>query len=314
MRCYLLGDLPEPEATSLEQEFFADDEKFEQMWEIENSLVDGYVRGRLSTEDRERFERNYLASPVHRQRVAVARSLTKQADLSRTAAALEPEASFQARLLAMLGLSPANWRFALTAATLLLAAVSLWLFLDRARLHDELAQFKAENETQQSREQAMADQIAAARSESEKLESEIERLRAERDALAQRAAQPDQTPRLRIFSFLLSPMLIRSGGDPQTLTIPPGTDVLRLQMRADRDDARRFQVSVSTVEGIQVWKEQRIKPHSDGAGNAIITIQIPADKLAPDDYILTLSATGPTGEPEEINRYFFRMITGRSGK
>ncbi|MGH9900436.1 MAG: hypothetical protein ACRD68_01205 [Pyrinomonadaceae bacterium] len=29
---YLLGDLPETEADALEQEFFADDERFEQVW------------------------------------------------------------------------------------------------------------------------------------------------------------------------------------------------------------------------------------------------------------------------------------------
>ncbi len=316
MRCYLLGDLPESEAISLEQKFFADDETFEQMWETENNLVDGYVRGRLSPEDRERFERHYLASPVHRQRVAVARNLIEKADpsIAPAAAVTEPKVSLRERLSAMFGLSPATWRFALTAATLLLAAVSLWLFLDRARLHDELAQLKAENEASRGREQAMTDQIAAAQGEREELASELERLRAERDALTQPTEQPGQTSRSRIFSFLLSPMLIRSGGDPQTLTIPPGTDVVRLQIKAERDDTRRFQVSVRTVEGRQVWEQQRIKPQIDDARSVVINVRIPVGKLAMGDYILTLSATGTTGETEEVNRYFFRVIAGRSSE
>src|SRR5262245_4940258 len=75
MRQFLLGDLPDSDATALELELLRNDEKFEQMWELENELVDAYVRERLTTLERERFERHYLASPVHVQRVAMARRL-----------------------------------------------------------------------------------------------------------------------------------------------------------------------------------------------------------------------------------------------
>ena len=105
---------------------------------------------------------------------------------------------------------------------------------------------------------------------------------------------------------MLSPVLVRGGGNPQVLTIPFRTDVVRLQMKVDLEDARRFQVSVRT-EGRQVWKQQSIKPHIFGA-SAVITVQIPADKLALGDYILTLSAVNPTGKPEEVNGYFFSVI------
>ena len=70
MTRYLLGDLPETEQTAVEQEYFADQEKFEEVWAAENDLVDRYVRGRLSRAERELFERNYLQSPKHRERVA----------------------------------------------------------------------------------------------------------------------------------------------------------------------------------------------------------------------------------------------------
>jgi hypothetical protein len=301
MRHYLLGGLPESEAAVLEQEFFADDEKFEQMWEAENNLVDGYVRGRLSPEDRERFERHYLASPVHRQRVAVARNLIEKADMSK-ASAIAPELSWRAKLFEKFHISPARWRFAMAAAMLLLAAGGLWLLVDRAQLRDELARIKAESEARRSSQQSLADQVAAAQAEREELASELERLQAERDALLQ---QPAQTPRPAIFSFLLSPVLIRSSGDPQTLTIPMRADVVHLQMKVERGDARRFQVNVRTVEGRQAWK-QMIGPQTNGA-RALVTARIPASRLATGDYILTLTAIDSTGSAEEVNRYFFRV-------
>ncbi|MBA3711671.1 MAG: hypothetical protein H0W76_04375 [Pyrinomonadaceae bacterium] len=311
MHRYLLGDLPESETTRLEAEFLTDDERFEQMWEIENRLVDSYVRGRLSSEDRESLERHYLASPVHRRRVALARNLIERADgSSAKAIATEPKYSWWTRLSEKLEISLAPWQFALTAAMLLLAASSLWFFIDRTRLHHELARLKAESEARQSREQAMADLIAAARGQSEKLIIELERLRAEGNAIAQQPTPPApaQAPRPSSFSFLLSPMLMRSGGDPQTLTIPLKTDLVRLRMKVEGEDARRFRVSVRTVEGRQIWNRQTVKPRIDGANGAVITVHIPAGKLILGDYILTLSSVKSTGDPEEVNRYFFRVI------
>jgi hypothetical protein len=311
MHRYLLGDLPESEATVVEEELFSDDERFERMWEIENRLVDGYVRGRLSSEDRRRFESHYLASPVHRQRLAVAQHLLGKADgLRAETAAAAPKASRRARLFEKLGISSVQWQFALAGAMLVFAATSLWLFLDQTRVRKEIAQIRAENEALRSREQMLDDRIADAQGQNEQLAAELERLRSEQNAIAKQSAQqpPGQASRPKIFSFLLSPMLVRSGGKPQAFTIPLLTDLVHLQMRSLQSDARRFQVNVSTVEGRQVWKEQAIKPRIDDSNNAIIIAQIPAGKLATGDYILTLSAVNSRGEREEVNRYFFRVL------
>src|SRR4030095_17123643 len=80
MTRYLRGDLPETEQAAVEQEYFADQEKFEEVWAAENELVDRYVRGRLPRGERELFERNYLQSPKHRERVALARKLLEGAE------------------------------------------------------------------------------------------------------------------------------------------------------------------------------------------------------------------------------------------
>jgi hypothetical protein len=45
---YLLGELPESEQVTLEQEYFADQQLFEQIVQLENGLVDKYARGLLS--------------------------------------------------------------------------------------------------------------------------------------------------------------------------------------------------------------------------------------------------------------------------
>ena len=307
MRRYLLGDLPESETDELELQILHDDEKFEEMWEIENRLVDGYVRGRLSSADQESFERHYQASPVHRQRVAIARNLVAEADgSSATVIPITAKVSWGARLSEKLGFSILSWQSALAVAVLLFAMCSIWLFLDRSRLRHEQEQLRADTQSRQDRENTLSQQLATAKSESQKLEAEIERLRVERNGNAQSPAQPERTPRPTIYSLLLSPILMRGGDNPQTARLPSQTDVVRLQMKVDQEGARRFQVGVRTVEGRQVW-EQQINPPVDHARNSIIAAQIPASKLPVGDYILTLSAVHPTGQQEEVNRYFFRV-------
>lgn len=296
MRRYLLGDLPESETNALEAEILRDDEKFEQMWELENRLVDDYVRGRLTPPDRARFERHYQASPIHRQRVAVARKLVDEADASRPAVV-----SWGARLSEKLGFSLLSWQSALAVGVVLFAMSSLWLFLDRSHLRRSQEQLRVENQSLQNREQVLSQKLATAQQESQRLESEIVSLLAEQNV----NAQPPQQP--TIFSLLLSPLLVRSDGAPQTVIPPPQTDLIRLQMAVDRDKAGRFQVSISTVEGRRVW-EQQIRPGDGLSKNSIISAVIPGGKLPVGDYILTLSEINSTDEVQELNRYFFRVI------
>src|SRR5438093_1182323 len=80
MRRYLLGELPEAEQATLEAQFFADAEQLEEIWALENQLVDDYVRGRLAHVERAQFEQYYLDSPRHREHVALARLLLRAAD------------------------------------------------------------------------------------------------------------------------------------------------------------------------------------------------------------------------------------------
>ena len=60
---YLFGELSDSEQTRLEEHYFTDAQTFEQLAQLETELVDGYARGRLSPQMRERFERAYLVNP-----------------------------------------------------------------------------------------------------------------------------------------------------------------------------------------------------------------------------------------------------------
>ena len=300
---YLLGDLPEAEQTALEREFFADGEKFERMWEVENELVDAYARGRLAPADRARFERHYLASPLHRRRVAVARNLI--AAVGRPAATPEAPAPARPLLFVARRAWPSAGRPLAAAAVLLLTVAVVWLLADRARLRREISRLESESGARESHAQDLTGQLAAQREQSGKLTAELERLRA---APGPSPSAPPARP--SILSFALSPVLVRGAGEPQQLTIARGTDLVRLRLRVEPDDARNFtawQARLRTVDGAPVWDGPSVRLQA-GRGGPTVTAGIPAGRLAAGDYILTLSGVGRAGDAEEYNRYFFRVV------
>lgn len=193
-------------------------------------------------------------------------------------------------------------RFLMPAtAFLLLISVCSWLAIERGRLNEELGKTKAQLSDQQRREQEIAGQLAAEREQSGKLKSELDRL------LDTVVPSPPQA-RPSILSFLLTTILRPRGpGEPQEqtqqITIPPQTDLVRLQVKLEKGDSRKYQAAIKAVGGPQVWNQRSLQPRS-GA----ITVNVPADRLQHDDYFLTLSVANPLGETEVINSYPFRVI------
>ncbi len=235
MTRYLLGDLPETEEAAVEHEYFADQEKFEEVWAAENNLVDRYVRGRLSRGERELFERNYLQSPKHRERVAVAEKLLEAADRQFCDSDVAPQAAVPtpSRLMKTLNALLRPRFLAPAAAFLLLLSFFSWMMIERSRLNEELGKAQAQLSDQQRREREIEGQLAAEREQGAQLKSRLDRL------LESIAQMPSLTPP-SVLSFLLKPGgPTRTEGEPhQQITIPRETDLVKLQMKIEKGDSR----------------------------------------------------------------------------
>lgn len=307
---YLLDELPEAEQLALEQRYFADREAFERVWEIENQLVDRYVRGRLTPAEKNLFQQSYLASSPHRDRVVFARTLVEAADSTaelreahtRTEPAISWWSSFPDSLRGK------SWRWATIAAVLVLAAAGVGLLSERARLHEQIGRLKDQSASKEQRVQELEKEMTAEREQSDKLAVEIERLQEEsRNAEVPSQILPSRNEPRSVISFLLSPMSMRSGGEAQQLRISKETTVVLLRMTVQEPDALMFQADLRTVEGAQVWSRGSIKAHGQARNASVVSANIPASKLGAGDYILTLSATNGSSETQEIDRFFFRV-------
>ncbi|MGH9767287.1 MAG: hypothetical protein ACREAB_07615 [Blastocatellia bacterium] len=308
IRRYLLGELSEAEQTAFEQELLADRGKFDEVWAIENSLIDSYARGEMSRADRDRFKSHYLTSALHRERVAIAELFLKDIDetVEDTVEVreTEPALSWRRRFLDSL-----RWQPVLGAAlamTLFLTIGAAWLFMEKTRLARQITNVQNEARTERAslkrREQELAlhkqeleKEIAGERQRSERLDAELERLR--------RSQQPTAPAFL---SFLLTPAPMRDPNAPPPPTIPLDVGRARLLMQLDGGDYTSYQIRLQTVEGREILRSQSGMV-SLGKDQTFAELTVPSGKLAKGDYILILSGQTARGTLEEVDQYFFRV-------
>lgn len=79
LRRYLLGQLSDDAREELEQELLTSDETFQELLVLEDELVDEYLGGRISADDRHHFAEYFLISPERQEKLRFARALAKAA-------------------------------------------------------------------------------------------------------------------------------------------------------------------------------------------------------------------------------------------
>jgi len=281
MRRYVLGAATEDESAAIEQEYFDRLDVLDRVSAVEEDLIDEYLSARLAPADRVRFERHYLATPRHRTRVAVVRSLRSAA----------PEAPVERRRFSWRAWTASfdvmrSWtpigQVAMAAAVLLLVAAGTW------RLGRPAAVVPVAGTTPAP--------IAARQAEPPATP---------RGGPPPATADVPVTARPTVVALTLSPIAVRAAGDTATLTIPAGTDVVALHLEGDAPARNvKARAVVRTVAGTEQWRGEAA---SDSASATTARIEIPADRLPPDDYIVELSGTDASGREREQYRYFFRV-------
>src|SRR5262249_27783168 len=223
---------PEEEAERLDEGCVTDDRLAEALAAAENDLVDAYVRGELSGEERERFETHYLSSERRRDKVLFARALRDRIEgvpaVPAQFAQTEPPAA--ASRPARAGI-PA---WALAAAALLLLAPAGYLLVANGRLREELC--------------AGASRREVLESTAGELRQELARQRAGAADASGAAPSRETIGKLRILPLLVLPEK-RGASSPPAVTLTPDTDVVALQLRLEPgDESPQYEVTVKASE------------------------------------------------------------------
>jgi len=137
---YLLGDLGEEEKEKIEERYASDDSFYFKLLATEDELIDAYVLGQISADDRARFEQAYLGNPYRLKKVE-----SNKIFLELVTKKLAPPPWYQRPIeFVQRALTAQYVSFKYAVAALLLigvfGALFGWLFLERMRLRNELAQ------------------------------------------------------------------------------------------------------------------------------------------------------------------------------
>lgn len=75
VRVWLLGLLPEQESRSFEERLITDSELYEEVFIVEEELIDDYIADRLSADERKAFESYFMNSPERQEQFRIANAL-----------------------------------------------------------------------------------------------------------------------------------------------------------------------------------------------------------------------------------------------
>jgi len=112
-----------------------------------------------------------------------------------------------------------------------------------------------------------------------------------------------------VIAITLPAVLVRGEGETPTARI--GNDARAIESRLERGDAQAdppFEVTVRTVEGMEVWRgaATALRGGAAAAGRLIATVTVPAVRLAAADYVVVLASGAADGG--ELQRYYLRVV------
>jgi hypothetical protein len=329
LRRYILGALRDDEAAAIEEEYFVDADALEQVSAAEDELIEDYLEHRLDPESRARFDRHYLSTPGHRDRVSVVRGLMATAARANVSDIASASARTSARKSAASESTPriAGWptwqQIALAASIAVLVGVGTiwWLMTRGGGERQPQTPSIAASPTPAAPDApagstttppAVAQGPAAPGSGS-----------ARPDAAAPTAPRPD-APRLDsprpdssgpdsprapvVVALSLSAISVRGAGADAPATIPAEATTLLLRLEAEGDvpPLRRGRAVVRTVEGLELWRGPAETARDATAGLRAI-VRIPTARLRSGDLIVALHGVGTDGHESEQARYTLRI-------
>ena len=291
-RRYVIGASTAAECEEVERDYFERAEVLDQVSAAEEGLIDDYLSGRLPQGEREQFERHYLASPNHRTRIAVVRALKAAAssDVSRRIENRNTATTTSTRFSKRL----AGWT-AVAASLTILVATAIWAL--RTDSGDIVA----------VRTPSSAPATAPPAGATPATPPTPSSVEPSRPSDSSPAVPDTRSPPPVVVAVTISPILVRSAGAQQTITIGKGTDIVRLRLRGQAGDRlTRGRSVIRTVTGREVWGGPVTATSALPRGE-LARVDVPASALPPDDYIIELIEVGADGGEVERHKYFLRV-------
>lgn len=288
---YLVGALPAEEADRLDHLSVADDDFAWRLREIENDLVDSYVRSEINGEMLARFKAFYMATARRRQKVQFAEGL-RQLQIANTTAAEKPNKLTESRTPFWGAFSPSRIapQFGVAFAAFAILLVAGYLLVQNTNLRREVRDVRAQYES--------IDQRAR------NLENELKQQWSKTETPKSLAADIGQ---LKTVSLLLPPPT-RGLSSLQTVTIRPHTDLVVLLLTLEPAKFPGYRVTVKDpATNKVVWQSSELEAGSVGDSKAVAA-GLPANVLKERNYIAEVAGLPDAGKQRIVGDYPFHVV------
>lgn len=314
---YLLGELSTSEQTAIEDEYFLDRSKYDQVRKTEDDLIDSYARGALAQADRERFERAYLANPQRRRHVKFSQAFAQVLD-EELSARNSVEGPTEVRIYGGQKVA-SRWsqlidrhdgrrlalRLAFTIAALFIAFIGMWLANENSRLRAQLAKTQREVEVQRQSAHMRAQKIGELETRAKELTEERKRLQDQRQAQAvAESGSTRSAPSSVIFPLTIS-VFRDSGQETPVLIIPRGVKEVGLLLNPSEQRFPSYLVTLLRVDGMELFSRKGVGPRS--SESLEFMVRIPSRKFANGDNVLSVSGISSAGELETLSRSIIKV-------
>jgi hypothetical protein len=298
---YILGTLSDEEKARLEESYFVDDAEFEEFEIAEEELIDRYVRGELSPQERDQLEKTFARSPRLIQRVQIARVLASRLAPEKVAVVetRQPPPARVSWWQSLFGSPNASRAPAMAVAfsVLLLLLGGATLFAAYLSLREQSRQIAAQQAVLEQRQRELDQQAAD--------------LKAQTDELARRVQLPSETPAplpqvsptpqasAPVVFLTLSAGVTRSVGGSRTARLRPETSEVQLTLDLRDTSYPSYRAKIINADRGEVFSRDGLRQQA-----ARLTLRIPAKQLPPGDYYVSVYG-GPANE--SVADYPFRI-------
>jgi hypothetical protein len=112
-----------------------------------------------------------------------------------------------------------------------------------------------------------------------------------------------------VFTAALTPGQVKviGGREMSVVDVPPGTDLVRLQLAIGEGSAQSYHISLFTDKGEEIFTKDGLQVEST-ATEKFVSVTVPSSILSRGDYRLKLAARMSGDQLEEVASYSFRVI------
>ncbi len=292
-RQYLLGELTEAELAAMEQEIFSEQEKFYQLCDIEDRLLDDYARGALTAAQQRRFEQRYMSNPARNRRVVFAQALAREVQAKEHEVSVRPaslsrlQAVWQA--IRAGGLRPPKLAVSGAATVLvLLLTGTVWLWIERTQLQETIVKLEGQPKPSSS------------------VPTEVPSTLPTVGTVSPTPMPPPSTPPIpeaRSVTLTMMALALRSEtvGKGYSLRLTRNTESVRLRIQLPTASFSRYAVRLQDAREQEIFAQRGLNVVSEKNGPAV-WVTIPARRFGTGTHLLTLEGLTKAGESEPVSK------------